>query len=642
MKKYFKQQQLTLDKIEKRDWQLWLITAVVIIFLTLSALLTNYFNWYTNIKEAPRPISISNLKEALKNALSGNSHQQVVIKTDARGFPEKLDRVVKELQDSEIQIGFISVEYDDLVPVENLERLEELAEQAGTAILINKSGQKETVPDRTPSDPGLKDTSSLIVQLDKDGDIYFPDPEEIKEQFKSQNRIRLFINFLFLLILFLCAYLIQKWLEFKNLRTRLNNEKLVALDNRYADLENLFEISSTINSMEEVSVVFEDIVQKINWAMESDRTSLMIYDEEQQKLKTTAACGTGVDKVRSAELKLGESLAGSVAKNLKALKIGPETDFGQFENFVPKDSEIFSAISAPMLIQEKLIGVLNVSLISKDHEFSDSDLRKIQIFANSMAAAINNLKLIDELKLNIEYLGKAQNQLVQSEKLASLGELTAGICHEINNPMTIMTGYCELAVMHSEDKIVRDNIEIVLNQLGRCNRILGNLKAFSRKGEMERHESDLNGLVEEMLNIMELQLRKEDIALEKHLDKNVPPVLADGGQIQQVIMNILNNARHALFNRKSDKRIVVESYRTGENGLALSITNNGGAIPQEIIGKIFDPFFTTKERGVGTGLGLSICYGIISKHEGELTARNKSEDIAEFIIELPSVQGVSD
>ncbi|MCK5548357.1 MAG: GHKL domain-containing protein, partial [Thermoplasmata archaeon] len=315
--------------------------------------------------------------------------------------------------------------------------------------------------------------------------------------------------------------------------------------------------------------------------------------------------------------------------------ISPETDFEQFNNLTPRDREIHSAISAPMIIQDKLLGVLNGALISQDREFDDSDLRKVQIFANSTAAAINNLKLIDRLKLNIEHLKRAQNQLIQSEKLSSLGQLTAGVCHEIASPLSVISAYSELVMKRSQDEVTKTNTKKVLAQVERCNKILRNLMDFSREGKMEKRKADLNQLVNDIIGIMTPQLKMENIQIDKNLDENLSPVFVDTSQIQQVIMNIINNARQALSERKTQKRITIESRKTGGGYSALSISNNGGEIPNEIMGKIFDPFFTTKKKGEGTGLGLSICYGIVSKHDGKLTAFNKNGDTAEFLIELP-------
>lgn len=240
----------------------------------------------------------------------------------------------------------------------------------------------------------------------------------------------------------------------------------------------------------------------------------------------------------------------------------------------------------------------------------------------------------EQLEQTVETLKITQAQLVQSEKLSGIGEFVAGVAHELNNPLTSVMGFSEL-LRHSEKDPQRlHQIELIHKSAQRCQKIVQALLSFARHQQPERKPVCLNSLIEATLEVVQYQLRTSNIDLIKRFDPSLPPVMVDPHQIQQVFLNVLNNARQAIEAHQPQGWIRITTETRGPV-VRVTIQDNGPGIPLQYFSKIFDPFFTTKEAGAGTGLGLSLCYGIIKEHGGTITPQSKPGEGATFIIELP-------
>ena len=265
-----------------------------------------------------------------------------------------------------------------------------------------------------------------------------------------------------------------------------------------------------------------------------------------------------------------------------------------------------------------------------------------------------------ELTDTMTNLRSTQDQLIQSEKMASLGQLTAGIAHEIQNPLNFVNNFSESSIELLEEvetttdpaekkeliSDVKQNLEKVVHHGKRADSIVKGMLMHSRSGVSEKQVTDINKLVAEFVDLAYHGMRAKDSGfncnLEKDLGKDLPKVKVIPQDISRVVLNIFNNAFYAVEDRRKSegenfKRIVkVRTYQTG-NKVGIAIRDNGKGIPQDIKEKIFEPFFTTKPTGQGTGLGLSISYDIITKgHGGDLRVESKPGEFTEFIIELPS------
>jgi signal transduction histidine kinase len=236
-------------------------------------------------------------------------------------------------------------------------------------------------------------------------------------------------------------------------------------------------------------------------------------------------------------------------------------------------------------------------------------------------------------------------QLIQSQKLASLGELSAGIGHEVNNPLAIIAQETEwmthlLDGVSPPDAKARedfaDSLREIRRQVDRCREITQNLLDFARKMEPILQEVDINRLLEDMTRLVEKETTKNNIAVVREYAEDLPPVVTDPPRIRQVVLNLLNNARHAI---QKDGTIVVGTRSAGGGGVEFLVRDTGCGIPREHLNKIFDPFFTTKPQGKGTGLGLSICHGIIERLGGRISVASEVGRGTTFVVHLPDLSG---
>ncbi|MBI4327024.1 MAG: response regulator, partial [Chloroflexi bacterium] len=256
-----------------------------------------------------------------------------------------------------------------------------------------------------------------------------------------------------------------------------------------------------------------------------------------------------------------------------------------------------------------------------------------------LAAAFNqmteNLKTSRaQLEKTVETLKTTQAQLVQSEKLSAIGEFVAGVTHELNNPLTAVIGFAELLQQSKIGEQHRRHLEFIVLSAQRCHKIVQSLLSFARQHPPERKWVQLNDLVETTLSFVNYELHTSNIQVMRQLDPLLPKVLADPHQLQQVLLNIINNARQAIEDYRPDGQLRV-STGSVEGWARVTFQDNGPGISEENLSRIFNPFFTTKEVGKGTGLGLSLSYGIIQEHGGTIAARSQEGEGTAFIIDLP-------
>src|SRR5439155_17995617 len=223
---------------------------------------------------------------------------------------------------------------------------------------------------------------------------------------------------------------------------------------------------------------------------------------------------------------------------------------------------------------------------------------------------------------------------VQTEKLAGVGEFVAGVTHELNNPLTAVIRFAELLQNSNLSQEHRGYVRRIVDGVGRCHKIVRSLLSFARKHRPERKLSNLNDLVENTLSFVQYEFHTGNIAIVRQLDPDLPSIMVDPNQLQQVFLNIVNNARQAIEGFRHDGQLKVSTDRV-EDKLRVSFADNGPGITPENLTKIFDPFFTTKEIGKGTGLGLSLSYGIIQEHNGTIQVSSAPGAGTTFIIELP-------
>ena len=255
--------------------------------------------------------------------------------------------------------------------------------------------------------------------------------------------------------------------------------------------------------------------------------------------------------------------------------------------------------------------------------------------AGSDAAAVVVVEDVTEQKA-------LEGQLLQSEKLASVGTMVSGVAHELNNPLTSIAGLSEFLLEQKggEDDPAREHLRVINDQAERASRIVRNLLSFARKSPAEQAPIDLGDVAQRTVALMGYELRRNGITVETSIAPDLPPVLGNRDQLQQVMLNLLTNASHAVQDRPGDapRRIEV-SVRTAGDRVELRVGDTGVGIPAESLAQIFDPFFTTKPPGEGTGLGLFLSYGIAESHGGTLAVASQPGNGATFTLTLPADRG---
>ena len=266
-----------------------------------------------------------------------------------------------------------------------------------------------------------------------------------------------------------------------------------------------------------------------------------------------------------------------------------------------------------------------------------------EVTARAEASAPNGLRVevllrdVSERKKRDDETRDIYHQLLQAEKMAALGQTISGVAHELNNPLATILSLAEgLSAKQALEPSMRRALETILGESERAARIVRNLLTFARKRHSTRAMVDVNQIVRETLALRGYGLEVNHVTVNDTLAASLPPVFADGHQLQQVLLNLMMNAEHAMLSTNGQGVLVVRSWHDQEHDtVVLEINDNGPGIPNDVQSKIFDPFFTTKEVGKGTGLGLTVAYAIVNEHGGRIRFDTHPNGGTSFYVNLP-------
>jgi signal transduction histidine kinase len=417
------------------------------------------------------------------------------------------------------------------------------------------------------------------------------------------------------------------------------------------------EISEAMVSMLSMKEIGDRILIALTDTMGVERAMVLLFDAEQGVLQPAGSRGDwdddALDTVLAADHPIVTYLLARRA--LSRLDFDDETDAELREACRDVFDTLEVELLVPILFGMDLLGVIAVGHKLSGERLGVDDRQLLRTLANQSAIAIENAKAYDEIaKLNAtlearvdertQALREAQTQLVQSEKMASLGQLVAGIAHELNNPIGFV--HANLQLM---DEYIRKLIDsrgagpdagrarealaklLVRSREGtaRVKKIVEDLRTFSRVDQADLQEVDLHDGLDRTISLIEPRL-KDGIRVERDYGE-LPRIRCYAGQLNQVFMNLLINACDAL----GKKGTIWIRTRPIDRGVRVEIEDNGPGIPAEIQSRIFDPFFTTKPVGKGTGLGLSISHGIVERHGGRIWVESEPGSGTKFVIELP-------
>ncbi len=227
-----------------------------------------------------------------------------------------------------------------------------------------------------------------------------------------------------------------------------------------------------------------------------------------------------------------------------------------------------------------------------------------------------------------------QEQLILSSRLAAIGELAAGVAHEINNPLTGIVGFSQRLLRKATDEETHRDLERIYSESQRISRIVGNLLTFARRRGTDKEYVNINEVIRRTLELRAYELRTSNIEVGVELAADLPEIMVDFHQMQEVFLNLILNAEQVMVEAGSGGTLSIKTERV-EGGIRVSFADSGPGIPAGDLDRLFDPFFTTRGEKGGTGLGLSICHGIVTEHDGRIWAESKQGEGATFFVELP-------
>jgi PAS domain S-box-containing protein len=282
------------------------------------------------------------------------------------------------------------------------------------------------------------------------------------------------------------------------------------------------------------------------------------------------------------------------------------------------------------------IGLMGISR-GQARDYSSNDENLLVAIGRQLSTTVEKVRLYEETCKAYDDLRRAQEQLLQSEKMSAIGQLIAGVAHELNNPLTAILGYAQLLEEEKLESRPMDYVGKIFKQAQRTHRVVQNLLSFARQRKPERHDFDVVEVLEEALLLRDYDMKVSSIKLEREIEPGVSAVSGDPHQLEQVFLNIINNAVDAMMDEapvEGKERTLKVRVQADEQNVVIEFHDSGPGIKEAH--RIFEPFFTTKSVGKGTGLGLSICYGIVKEHGGEISAQNADNGGAIIQVKLPS------
>jgi PAS domain S-box-containing protein len=282
--------------------------------------------------------------------------------------------------------------------------------------------------------------------------------------------------------------------------------------------------------------------------------------------------------------------------------------------------------------KDKPIGIMGISS-RESREYTSNDESLLVAIGRQLSTTIEKVRLYEETCRAYEDLRRTQEQLLQSEKMSAVGQLIAGVAHELNNPLTAILGYAQLLESEGLAERSADFVSKIFKQAQRTHRVVQNLLSFARQRKPKKEQVDVCKVLEETLTLRDYDLKVNEIKVEQEIEPALPAVAVDPHQLEQVFLNIINNGVDAVLEGEHARSLKIRVY-ADEGSVVAAFQDSGPGIKEP--NRIFDPFYTTKSVGKGTGLGLSICYGIVKEHGGDITARNCAEGGAIIEVRLPA------
>ena len=424
------------------------------------------------------------------------------------------------------------------------------------------------------------------------------------------------------------------------------------LERRVGELTFLNRVGRAMASSLDLEQVLTTVMEETALVLGTEAGSISLLDEESGELVFEAAVGSQSEEVKGLKIPVGQGIAGWVVQEGQRLLVPAVREDPRFYSGIDEATGFVtrSVLAVPLKVKGKVIGVIEaVNKIEGD--FGQADVALLSSMAQPAAIAIENARLFKDLQDRMEELERTQAQLLQVQKMESIGQLAAGIAHDFNNLLTPISGFAELLLLKApEGSQQQEYLHQIKTATERAAALTRQLRLFTRQAEGERHPLQLNNVVKETRGLLERSIPKE-IAIELHLASELWVVEADLSQISQVLMNLCLNARDAMSyggtltletcNLTLDEEWA-QAILEAQPGryVCLSVSDTGCGMSSEVQARLFEPFFTTKEVGRGTGLGLAVVYGIVKGHGGFIQVYSEVGRGSTFRVYLPAIESV--
>jgi signal transduction histidine kinase len=400
------------------------------------------------------------------------------------------------------------------------------------------------------------------------------------------------------------------------------------------DFETLYnilrDISSSLHSGTHVKDVLDILVMKSAQMLNARGALIRILNPKTKHLDLGASYGLS-DQYLSKGPAFRKEFVMDLCRQNRVLVIRDilNDPFVQYPNEAWAEG-IRMMIDAPITYKDDVLGILRI-YFDEPREFPEEELQYLILIAERGAAVIQRAQLIEIQESRYDQLA------LQTEKLSALGRMAAGIAHEINNPLAgILLFSSNLLKKVPEENPLREGLQIIIQETLRCKAIIQDLLEFSRATEPKAALANVNSVMGRAIHLLENEFRLHHIRLEADLDKQLPEILIDENQIQQIFVNLLLNAIQGI---EEQGTVTIRTYvGPDRKNVTIDISDTGCGIPPDNMSKIFEPFFSTKPKG--TGLGLAVTYGIVQKHGGHTYAYSQPNQGARFVVELPIPLGV--
>jgi signal transduction histidine kinase len=440
------------------------------------------------------------------------------------------------------------------------------------------------------------------------------------------------------------------------LKNRIQNFiDLTFFRTKYDYRRTIEEISSAMTSLLNLDEITDKIIRTIQQTMFSHPVFIILFDQTSgdyraySKAKELPFTTVSSIKEDNELIKLFSRYRQEIFKD----DLIADDRYIRYKNKLMRTFDDFSAaLFVPILFKKRLIGILSLGEKKSGLSYNSQDMKLLRILANQSAIAIENalaFRLVEDYAKKLEEANReireTQSQLIQIEKMSAIGQLAAGLAHEIRNPLNIIEGaryYLSQLIEGENSEVQKEYLEYIKHEIDRTNRMVDNLLKFSRSEPPHFESVNINSILENALVLIRKQLLDNKIRLITALHPQIPAVMGDPNQLWQVFINMLINAIQAMP-RGGELKIDTGFYNGFSNNIYISFRDTGEGIEEEDLSKIFDPFFTRKETG--TGLGLSISYKIVENHNGRIIVSSKKGEGATFVVELAvsqNIKGVED